>query len=519
MDRPEPKGSKSRSQRSFFPEKVVDVLAAGSSAGRLESPSGVGHSGSTACGSLVRIEVAVEDGVVVEVKYQAYGCPATLACGAFVAEKARGMTILAAAGIGSVEIAAGLELAPDMLSSAETAVDALHAALGAAVGAGGLQFQAGEERDPLGVLVGMSGGVDSAVAALLLQRQGYRVVGVTLNLWNDPHSVGERSCCSAETVRRARRVAHSLGIPHLTIDASPSFLEDVVSYFVKEYEAGHTPNPCAKCNSRVRFGLMLDVAERVGLSWVGTGHYAQLLGDDRVLARGMDRPKDQSYVLAEVERAVLHRVLFPLGAMTKTEVRSLAEKAGLEGHGVPESQEICFVVDDDHRRFLRDRLGDRPGSVLDRTGNRLGGHSGTYNYTIGQRKGLGVPSTIPLYVVGVDAERAEVVVGMKGDLEVDAITVGALTWHRPRPSGPVLLQVRSSGAPLSGRFVERENCSGAEEGVTVMLDEPACAVAPGQTAVVYLGEQVVCAGTILETAAKTRMSGSGAGAGERGAVV
>ena len=497
MDSLDPKGSAQGARDSVYGGKVRDPLVGKSSVGRLESPSGVGQAGSADCGALVRIEVAVESGVVVEAKYQAYGCPATLACAAAAVEKAQGLPILEAAGVGSVELAASLELAPDKIYTAETAIDALHSALGTAVTAA--LHEPAKERNPMEVLVGMSGGVDSAVAALLLREQGYRVVGVTLSLWNDPHSRGERSCCSPETVRRARRVAHSLGIPHLTIDATGAFSESVVSYFVGEYESGRTPNPCAKCNSRVRFGLMLEVADWLGLSWVGTGHYARLLGEKRLLARGVDELKDQSYVLAEVDPAVLRRVLFPLGGMTKGTVRRMAAEAGLEGHGAPESQEICFVADDDHRRFLRERLGDRPGLIVDQAGHKLGEHTGTYNYTIGQRKGLNVPSQGPLYVVDIDAGRSEVVVGTADQLGVDAVTVGALTWHESRPSGPVSLQVRSSGAALSGRMQENELGLGIEGTVTVVLDCPAGAVALGQTGVVYQDEHVVCAGTILAT--------------------
>jgi tRNA-specific 2-thiouridylase len=454
----------------------------------------------------------VGDGVLVDARYQAYGCPATLACAAATVERAQGMAILGAAGVGSVELAASLELAADKISCAETAIDAFHTALGAAVLSGVSLGAPVEEGDPTGVLVGMSGGVDSAVAALLLQKQGYRVVGVTLGLWNDPHSGGERSCCSPETVRRARRVAHSLGIPHITIDASDIFNQSVVSYFVEEYERGRTPNPCAKCNSRVRFGLMLDVAKWLGLSWVATGHYARLLGDDRVLSRGVDELKDQSYVLAEVDPAVLRRALFPLGSLTKREVRRLAAEAGVEGHAARESQEICFVADDDHRRFLRERLGERPGQVVDRAGTRLAGHLGTYNYTIGQRKGLGVPSEGPLYVVEIDAGRAEVVVGAADDLDVCAVTMGTLTWHQPLPLGPVSLQVRSSGASLSAHAWGVEAESTTDNIVTVVVDRFARAVARGQTAVVYRDELVVCAGTIL-AASSERAPGLGSRGG------
>jgi tRNA-uridine 2-sulfurtransferase len=484
---------------SAYGGEVGARLKGGVRAGRLPNPSGVGQAGSAECGALVRVEIAVEGGVVVDAGYQAYGCPATLACAAAVADKAAGLPLIEAARLGSAEISAAVNLATDKMYSAELAVDALHAALGRAVltstAAGG-----GPEGAEAGVLVGMSGGVDSSVAALLLQRQGYRPVGVTLSLWNDPHAGGERSCCSPETVRRARRVAHSLGLPHITLDASEVFSERVVEYFVSDYGRGRTPNPCAKCNARVRFGLMVDVAGCLGLTWTATGHYARLLGARRVLARGVDALKDQSYVLAEVNPAILRRVLFPLGEMTKQEVRAVAAEARLEGHAVPESQEICFIPDDDHRRFLRSRLGERPGNIVDSSGRVLGTHGGTYNYTIGQRKGLGIASEAPLYVLGIDADRALVLAGPEGMLDVSRVDIGDVTWHtRPAP-GAVSLQVRSSGMAFPGCLSSgADGPENASETVTVALHTPARGVACGQTGVVYQGDQVVCAGTIIET--------------------
>ncbi|MCL5735650.1 MAG: tRNA 2-thiouridine(34) synthase MnmA [Actinobacteria bacterium] len=482
--------------------KVAAFLASGAAkvhAGRLESPSGVGEAGSRACGSLIRIELAVRDGIIVDVKYKAYGCPATIACGAAVAARVAGASVLAAGSASSADLARYLELPPDKLPVAETAVDALHNALGSAITAEIPARSASGRLDPEGVLVGMSGGVDSAVASFLLQRQGYRVAGITLSLWHDSGPAGQTSCCSPETVRRARRTAHSLGVPHFTVDASDVFHERVVSYFVDEYAAGRTPNPCAKCNALVRFGTMLDVADSLGLSQVATGHYAQFEGQSRILARGADAVKDQSYVLAEVSPDMLRRVVFPLGDMTKSEVRRLAAEAGLEGHAAPESQEICFVTDDDHRHFLRERLGDRSGPIVDAAGNKLGEHLGTYNYTIGQRRGIGIPSERALYVAGINAERSEVVVGEEDELEISRIVLRGLTWHQPPPAGALMVQIRSSGVPVVGRLVD---CSPAADEIgvdtlTVELDEPARAVAAGQTAVVYRHRDVVCAGTIL----------------------
>lgn len=500
--------SDERAERSAKPgsaygERVAERLRSSEGAGRLEAAGAVGEAGSAVCGALVRIELAVGEGVLQEARYQAYGCPGTLACAGEVVARAKGVSVLTAAAISEREISIALGLVPSKQTSAELAVEALHAALGSAISAG-LELS-GPDRaaDERGVLVGMSGGVDSAVAAMLLQREGYRVVGATLKLWSDAASCDDRSCCSPETVRRARRVAHSLGIPHLTVDASEAFYAQVVQYFVDEYRVGRTPNPCSKCNARLRFSLMLDLARRLGLTRIATGHYARLTGEPPCLTRGVDRSKDQSYALAEVTPDVLRQAVFPLGGMTKVEVRALAVEAGLEGHAAPESQEICFVPDDDHRRFLRERLGERPGSIVDRMGLVVGRHVGTYNYTIGQRKGLGIAASKPLYVVALDAARHEVVVGEASELAVGAVTVGHLTRHCRAESARGSVQVRSAGAAIPAQLCSGEPAdatSSPDSEVAVILEEPAYGVAPGQTAVMYDGEVVTLAGTIMSTA-------------------
>ncbi|MFH0917452.1 MAG: tRNA 2-thiouridine(34) synthase MnmA [bacterium] len=486
-----------------YGERVAERLRSCVGAGRLEAADAVGEAGSAACRALVRVELAVGEGTLQEASYQAYGCPATLACASEVTMRAKGASVLQAAAISEREIGAALGLAPSKETSAELAVEALHAALGSAVSSG-LELSARDRTaDERGVLVGMSGGVDSAVAAMLLQREGYRVVGATLKLWSDPASYDDRSCCSPVTVRRARRVAHGLGIPHLTVDASEAFRSQVVQYFVDEYGVGRTPNPCAKCNARVRLGLMVDLARRLGLTWIATGHYARLTGDPPFLTRGVDPGKDQSYVLAEVTPDILRRAIFPLGGMTKVEVRALAAQAGLEGHAAPESQEICFVPDDDHRRFLRERLGERPGSIVDRDGRVVGRHSGTYNFTIGQRKGLGIAAPEPRYVVAVDAGRCQVTIGEASESAVGTVRVGHLTRHRPGPIARGYVQLRSAGEAVpahlgNGGAAEAASSPGSE--VPIALEEAARGVAPGQTAVLYDGEVVVLAGTIMSTA-------------------
>lgn len=339
--------------------------------------------------------------------------------------------------------------------------------------------------------VGMSGGVDSAVTALLLREQGYRVVGVTLRLWSDPEVHDERACCSPESAERAKSVAHHLGIAHLVVDSAEEFREKVVEYFIAEYGRGRTPNPCAKCNSRLRFGMLLSVAHRLGLESVATGHYARLLGEPAVLARGVDPVKDQSYVLAEVLPQTLRQCIFPLGTMTKPEVRAVAARAGLEQRISPESQEICFVPDDDYRSFLRQSMGERPGAIVDMAGKPLGRHAGTYNFTIGQRKGLGIGFHEPLQVVALDAEEALVIVGPPDAGKVCAVELSDVTVHQTVPRGPVSVQLRSQGRPLPARVEDERR---------VVLEQPEGGVAPGQTAVVYDGDGVVLAGTIVSTA-------------------
>ncbi len=466
--------------------------------------TGAGQAGSVECGAVVRLEVELRDGFIRDAHYQAYGCPATLGCIQKLTESVRDMSFLEAALVSDSALMAAVPVASGRLDAAALAIDALHGALTQVLASEAALTEPKVVCDPRGVLVGMSGGVDSAVAALLLRDQGYRVVGVTLQLSTDVDVPGERSCCSPETVRRARRVAHSLGIPHFTLELSELFADQVVRYFVDSYQRGITPNPCAKCNARVRFAAMLELAKRLGLHSVATGHYARLTGEPPRLARGSDHSKDQSYVLAEVAPEILERVVFPLGELVKPQVRALAAAAGLEGHEAPESQEICFVADDDHRRFLRERLGDIPGDIVDSAGLRLGEHAGVYNYTIGQRKGLGLSGPEPRYVLRLDAETRRVIVGDRSQLRTCGLSVNELTWHRALPSRRVAVKIRSSGDALSALVEQRGweadlkvgDEGGGSNSIALRLDLPATAVAVGQTAVVYDEDAVVVAGTI-----------------------
>ena len=506
--------------RSVYGGRVAERLRSPFGVGHIDGPTAVGEAGAAECRGLIRVELRLEGETITDARFQAYGCPATIACASEAVGFAKGATMLEAASVTADQIASSLELAPGKKASADLAIEALHGALTDLVARSELPGSS-HVLDEKGVLVGMSGGVDSAVAALLLKRQGFRVVGATLRLWTDPGADTQASCCSPENVRLARRVAHGLGIPHLTVDAVDEFREEVVEYFVAEYAAGRTPNPCAKCNARLRFSLLGGVARRLGLGWVATGHYARQAGEPPGLSRGIDSTKDQSYALAEVSPALLAHCLFPLGGLRKADVRKLAADEGIEGSGRPESQEICFIPDDDYRRFLRVRLGERPGPIVDAAGKVLGRHIGTYNYTIGQRKGLGIAAAEPLFVTGLDAEKAEVLVGVGEELDVDEVLVEGISWHGDLLPGGGFVQFRSSGGAVPTLPPSWEGQSAGDAGsrhhgaraaptrVTMTLVQPARGVARGQTAVFYQGDRVAFAGTIVATKRSEHPAGTG----------
>ncbi|MBX5441956.1 MAG: iron-sulfur cluster assembly scaffold protein, partial [Solirubrobacteraceae bacterium] len=365
-------------------------------------PAGAHHgaAGGAVCGDLVRVSVAVEGDRVVDAGCDASGCGAALAAASAAVELVRGAPVLEAARVSAQAIADELGgLSPGKRHAADLASDALHRALGAAVRADGAA-----PLDPGRVLVAMSGGVDSAVAAL---RSGPNAVAVTLELWSSPENDAERSCCSADAVRHARMLAHRMGLPHLTIDLRDEFRAGVVEPWLADHAAGLTPNPCVRCNGSVRLDAMLDVAARVGAPALATGHYARV-GDDGLLRIAADAAKDQSYMLAAVPPAVLARLRFPLGELTKAEVRALAEEAGLPVARKPDSQDLCFLAGTGRAEFLARHGGQRaqPGDLVDTAGRTLGRHRGQALYTVGQRKGLGLGGTgTPRYVVAKDAAR------------------------------------------------------------------------------------------------------------------
>ncbi len=352
------------------------------------------------------------------------------------------------------------------------------------------------------VLAAMSGGVDSAVAAARAVDAGHEVVGVHLALARNPATLraGARGCCTIEDARDARRAADVLGIPFYVWDLAERFERDVVEDFVAEYAAGRTPNPCVRCNERIKFSALLDKALALDFDAVCTGHYARIAVDpdtgERSLHRAVDPGKDQSYVLAVLPPERLRHAMFPLGDTRKEDVRREAAARGLQLAGKPDSHDICFVADGDTRTWLGVRLGRRPGPVVDAEGRVVGAHDGAYAYTVGQRHGLGLtrpaPDGRPRYVLEVRPATDTVVVGPAEDLRVDRLEARTGTWCGPPPRAgdAVGVQVRAHGEEVPG-VVES-----VDGGVRVRLSRPLRGVAPGQTMALYRGSRVLGSGTL-----------------------
>jgi tRNA-uridine 2-sulfurtransferase len=352
----------------------------------------------------------------------------------------------------------------------------------------------------------MSGGVDSAVAALLVAESGAETVGVTIELWSDPDNDGDLSCCSAQAVRGARELAHGLGMAHLSIDLRAEFRAGVVEGWLADHAAGLTPNPCVRCNGSVRLDAMLELASRLGSETLATGHYARVTHppettrpDRRVsplLRTAADIAKDQSYVLSALAPESLARLRFPLGELHKPQVRELAERAGLAVARRRDSQDLCFLAGTRQRDFLERHggLGRRSGAILDRGGRELGTHSGAHSYTVGQRHGLGVSAPEPLYVLATDTIANTVTVGARNELLARRLAVREVTLHR---EGRAVdgVRVRAHGRRFSCRLAG-EPGAGRHDSVGVELAEAAERTAPGQIACLYAGEVVVGHGTI-----------------------
>ena len=348
------------------------------------------------------------------------------------------------------------------------------------------------------VLVAMSGGVDSSVAAALLVRQGYEVVGVTMKLFNDGAALPDRPCCSLDATSDARRVAEQLGIPHYVLNMVDHFGRDVIADFVAEYARGRTPIPCVRCNTFTKFSDLVAKADGIGAEFVATGHYARAIGGQ--LHRGADDNKDQTYFLWGIRRDVVKRLLLPVGEMTKQETRAVARELALPRVAdKPESQEICFVPDGDYVQILRRELGDgapalSPGRIITTTGEVLGEHDGFARYTIGQRRGLPGGSAEPLYVVALRPEAREVVVGSRAELLGTSLAASEVNWLAdapPRVGDSVQVRVRHR-APLTPATVSAIG----DRTVSLSLHTPVSAITPGQSAVLYDGTLVLGGGFI-----------------------
>ncbi len=357
------------------------------------------------------------------------------------------------------------------------------------------------------VLVAMSGGVDSSVAALLLKEAGYDVIGVSFKTWDYRLSGGVRKhtgCCTVDDIHDARAVAMQLGFPHYVVDIRDEFRKFVIENFVNEYVAGRTPNPCIRCNTFIKWSVLFRYADKLGAPYVATGHHARIRkeGDRYILYRGRDRKKDQSYVLWTLKQDELARTLFPVGNYLKEEVREMARKAGLKYvSDKPDSYEICFIPDNDYRAFL---LRQRPelkqlegGLIITTSGKVVGRHKGYPFYTIGQRRGLGIALGKPYYVVHIDPKSNVIVVGTEEELYARAMEIDRVNWikyDRPPQGMEVVAQVRSMHSGTPARIEEV-----GEDRARIAFLEPAVAVTPGQSAVLYEGDDVVGGGIIQAT--------------------
>ena len=354
------------------------------------------------------------------------------------------------------------------------------------------------------VVVAMSGGVDSSVAAAILREEGCEVIGITMQIWPSDKLAEEAErfggCCGLGAVADAKKVAHRLGIPHYVVNFRDVFSEKVIADFCHEYSIGRTPNPCIRCNQFIKFDALLKRTKELGADFIATGHYARIEKEDtggrHLLKKGIDRRKDQSYFLYAMTQEQLSHSLFPLGNLTKERVRRMAEQLELPIANKPESQEICFIPDNDYPRFIKGYITDgvKPGPILDQQGNVLGEHQGIIFYTIGQRKGLGMSAREPLYVVAINREENAIIVGSKEEVCGTELTASGLNWIAMAvPECPVRVKAKI-------RYLHQEAQATVtplgENEVQVKFEESQMALTPGQAVVFYDGDRVLGGGSI-----------------------
>ena len=369
------------------------------------------------------------------------------------------------------------------------------------------------------VVVAMSGGVDSSVAALLLRQAGWDVIGVTMKLYSldeDELPADHQGCCTLDDVEDARQVCRLLGIPHYVLNMEREFRDQVMDYFVSEYRRGRTPHPCIACNDKIKFNHLLSRADALGAQYVATGHYArvELCGEGLVLKKGVDHAKDQSYVLFGMTQAQLSRTLLPVGGYHKDDIRRIAMDAGLITANKPDSQDICFVPLGDYREFLRQRSSGVPGEIVELDGRVVGSHDGIEYFTVGQRRGLGLPKTAgePRYVVRLEADTNRVIVGPESALYAAEAWVSGVNYvagEIPAEGTSVSVKIRYKAYEASGTLHPRVG------GALVRFQEPQRSVTPGQAAVFYQGDVLLGGGTIEPAERESAMMSGCAEAGNQ----
>ena len=354
------------------------------------------------------------------------------------------------------------------------------------------------------VLVAMSGGVDSSVALLKIAEMGYDAIGVTMKLW-EYRDVGgnlldDSNCCSVGAINNAKLVCDRMNVPHYTLDFTEVFKKTVVENFSEEYLAGRTPNPCVRCNSYVKWDAFIEKADQLGAKYIATGHYAKVKHQNNIsiLQKGKDPLKDQAYVLWGIPANTLSRTIFPLGDLTKDEVRQIARDNNLETANIPESMEICFVADNNYKRFLKEYKPDKvskinKGDIIDQDGKKIGEHNGYINYTIGQRKGLGISSPEPNYVSNINPKSNKITVGKKQDLEGNSCLVTNPNWLIPNIKFPLNIhaQIRYNSKAVEAKIIKHN------QSIIIQFQKPQIAITPGQSIVFYDKNNVI-GGAIIE---------------------
>ena len=346
------------------------------------------------------------------------------------------------------------------------------------------------------VLIGMSGGVDSSVSALLLKEKGYEVIGTTLELF------AGSSCCNVNTYLDAKNVCKSIDIPHFIYDFKDEFRKYVINDFIDCYSTCRTPNPCIECNKYMKFGLMYEKAKELGCNYIATGHYAKTEYSENygrwVLKKSNAGKKDQSYVLWNIPKELIEHVIFPLGEFeNKDQIRQIAKDRNLKVANKPDSEDICFVPDGNYKRFLEENsnLKPKPGNIVNSKGEVLGSHTGLYNYTIGQRKGLGISNAVPLFVIGFNNVKNEVIVGEEKELykkELKINEVNIILFDKINEPLRVMTKTRYSSKEYPSTIYQNEDGT-----IKVVFDEPQRAITPGQSAVFYIGDVLVGGGKII----------------------